>query len=1113
MASGNEGSQTVTITNGTTSATYSVATEADTTNEPNGTVTVAVASGTGYAVGTAGSADVTVNDDDPPVITGVEITSSPAFGDTYRRGENIEVTVTWDEDVTWNVSATNAVIRVRLRIGPQANQVERWAPLVRDGAASGTARSLVFRYAVVQADNDPDGVVVVATAANPSILVRLVSGATLQDSAGTAASRAHAGLAADADHKVDGSTVTTAPAAPAAPTVAASSKTALSVSWSAPTSLGSASSITDYDLRYFAGTADPTDDADWIEEGEMGGPPDPGTGTSARITGLTKDTAYRVQVRAMGDLESPWSASADGTPANQAPRVLEANADNTACVVKTDTNTARAVLNAPPGTGVSFNPLTNRESNDTGEFPAICATTSHTSYPAFDDPDGDDLTYTVSYTPADSVTFVDTTPRTAFNRLWVTVYAAFRDTDSRVDVTATDPDGLTATTFFTFTTSTYTGTSAPAFSETVSARTYTVNQQITELQLPAASGGDFKMHSGEPVFDYFYKVSGLPAGLSFDADTRKITGTPTATASATTVTYTADDDDDETTMNDTASLTFTVTVEATDTTAPAFLSAAVDTSTLTMTWDENLDTSSVPAKTAFTVKVGGNAVDLADTGAVAVSGQTVTLTLASPVISTSVVTVSYTKPTGTGAMPLEDAAGNDVADLTDKAVTNNTSFPGICDRTPAVETALLSAVSKTDCNAVTEADLAGISGTLNLRSLGIGTLLSDDFSALTALTGLNLTGNSLSSLPEDVFDGLTTLTELDLSGNSLSSLPEDVFDGLTALSLLDLTGNSLSSLPEDVFDGLTALTRLYLRSNSMSTLPEDLFDGLTALTWLDLVSSGLSSLPEDVFDGLTALRLLSLLGNSLSSLPEDLFDGLTALTELDLRGNGLSSLPEDVFDGLTALDELDLAINSLSSLPEGLFEGLTAMTELDLTDNPGAPFPLTVGLERTDGALEAASPATMKLTVREGAPHALTVPLDVTDGTGPASASVAAGGLESTTFTVTKGSEQSAQVTLGTLPSAASGFTGIEYAAADDLPLDAVRHDGAGARDGVGQRPDPDPDVRRGAGRGLAAGGERVHGEGRRRGPEPDRGLRRRQGGDADPGAGGAARRHGDADL
>ena len=101
---------------------------------------------------------------------------------------------------------------------------------------------------------------------------------------------------------------------------------------------------------------------------------------------------------------------------------------------------------------------------------------------------------------------------------------------------------------------------APAFG-TVSAQTFTVNMPITEFQIPIGTGGN------GPIT---YSVSGLPAGLTFDADgsgdcpstePRAICGTPTAaTAGAQTVTLTATDADMNTANSDQASLTFSVTV-------------------------------------------------------------------------------------------------------------------------------------------------------------------------------------------------------------------------------------------------------------------------------------------------------------------------------------------------------------------------------------------------------------------------------------------------------------------------------------------------------------------------------------------------------------------------
>ncbi len=101
---------------------------------------------------------------------------------------------------------------------------------------------------------------------------------------------------------------------------------------------------------------------------------------------------------------------------------------------------------------------------------------------------------------------------------------------------------------------------------------------------------------------------------------------------------------------------------------PAFKSAVVDEKTLTMTFTENLDAASKPAPGVFRVTVNNARRNVAS-GGVAVSGKTVTLTLASPVARTDTVRVRYTRPS---AMPLRGAGGIAVATLSDQAVTNNT---------------------------------------------------------------------------------------------------------------------------------------------------------------------------------------------------------------------------------------------------------------------------------------------------------------------------------------------------------------------------------------------------------------------------------------------------------
>ena len=136
------------------------------------------------------------------------ITSTPSFdadgdgtAETYLHRENIDVTVTWSADVVWDVSAPGAELRLRLDVDG-ASDATRLAGLVTGGATSGTARSLVFRYAVRPRDRDTDGVF--PTPIANGNLVHLIQGATLKDAHGQDASRVHGGLSADPNHQVDG---------------------------------------------------------------------------------------------------------------------------------------------------------------------------------------------------------------------------------------------------------------------------------------------------------------------------------------------------------------------------------------------------------------------------------------------------------------------------------------------------------------------------------------------------------------------------------------------------------------------------------------------------------------------------------------------------------------------------------------------------------------------------------------------------------------------------------------------------------------------------------------------------------------------------------------------
>ena len=106
---------------------------------------------------------------------------------------------------------------------------------------------------------------------------------------------------------------------------------------------------------------------------------------------------------------------------------------------------------------------------------------------------------------------------------------------------------------------------------------------------------------------------------------------------------------------------------------PAFVSAAVDGSSLTLTYGEALDGGSRPAPGDFTVEVGGSGRSVSG---VSVSGSLVTLTL-NPAVDhgDTGIRVSYTVPAGVGANPIQDAVGNQARGLSNRSVTNTTDAP------------------------------------------------------------------------------------------------------------------------------------------------------------------------------------------------------------------------------------------------------------------------------------------------------------------------------------------------------------------------------------------------------------------------------------------------------
>ena len=181
--------QAISVTNGVLANTLTFEPDGtDDNGEPYATFTYTVFDG---EEDSASAATMSVNVLNTPDVTDVSVTSTPDSGtaDTYARGEVIQVTVTFDEEVTVTGSP-----RFRLRISDGTTINNRDAAYVSGSGSN----ALVFGYTVVAADDDDNGIWIPANAL-------MLNSGTIQDGDSNNADITHAQLGQQNDHKVDGS--------------------------------------------------------------------------------------------------------------------------------------------------------------------------------------------------------------------------------------------------------------------------------------------------------------------------------------------------------------------------------------------------------------------------------------------------------------------------------------------------------------------------------------------------------------------------------------------------------------------------------------------------------------------------------------------------------------------------------------------------------------------------------------------------------------------------------------------------------------------------------------------------------------------------------------------
>ena len=492
--------------------------------------------------------------------------------------------------------------------------------------------------------------------------------------------------------------------------------------------------------------------------------------------------------------------------------------------------------------------------------------------------------------------------------------------------TVTDSDGDTATQTLNLTVET---DILPSFgASTVPGQDYKQFAAISDLTLPAATGGNgILAYSLSATTDAgeVDSADNLPVGLDFNAGTRILSGTPLVAGTYSMI-YAVTDAD-----SDSASLSFQLVVDSVPTLDNAIIGSHtyVKGRAIVALVLPQADGGTGAVSYGLTASTDDGTVDSADNLPQGLDFAASTRTLSGSPTVVGTYRMTYT------ATDEDSDSGARTFELT------VLEFVSVCDRTTQVGAALVARLqsdttlsSSDDCNAVTDNMLSGLSGTLSVSGLSGATLLATDFSGLSSLGVLDLSGNSLtvSSLPTNVFGSLGSLTELSLANNALAAnLNPTLFAGLGALERLSLAGNSLtaSHFPGALLDNI-ALLELDLSGNSLSGgLTSSLVAAMPAtLTGLDLGNASLPGLPAGFFTGLPVLTTLDLTGNP-----------VTLTLQLSYLGNSLVQvlLPEGAPWPLTVL------VNgaSGSSTPDSvsLAQGQTASAEL-----PVSSYPATVSL-------------------------------------------------------------------------------------------------------------------------------------------------------------------------
>ena len=448
------------------------------------------------------------------------------------------------------------------------------------------------------------------------------------------------------------------------------------------------------------------------------------------------------------------------------------------------------------------------------------------------------------------------------------------------------------------------------------------------------------------------KVDGVARGVTavaVDADDKTVTLTlasAVTSGQAVTVAYTDPTSGNDAAAiqdasgNDAATLSATAATNNTpadaDITKPVFASAIVDGASLVLTYTEAnlLDATNIPAAGAFSVKVAGTSRTV-DSVAVNASAKTVTLTLASEVAVGEAVTVAYTDPTsGNDANAIQDATGNDAANLSTTAVTNNTG--GVDSTKPVFASATVDGdrleMAYTEFNFLDPHNLPATTA-FTVKVGGVTrAVTSVDIHAVDKIVTLILASAVESG--ETVTVGYTDPTAGD-DANALQDLAGNDAATITAKAVTNITADTTAP----VFDSATvngaSLVLTYTELNTLDAAHEPAAGAFVVK--VAGVTRTVSSVAVDADDNTVTLTLSSAVtnGQAVTVAYTDPTTGNDTSAVQDATGNdaatfGATAVTNDTPD-TTAPVHLSSAVNGNT-----LVMTYTELNLLDAANEPGA---------------------------------------------------------------------------------------------------------------------------------------------------------------------------------